>query len=69
MVWDDGEEEYLANGATAGQGDSIFTSRKQAQEMVDFMKIGMDGYQIAWMDAQPTTSGICSASGKKKSLG
>jgi hypothetical protein len=37
VVWNDGDEEYLAQGAR----DAIFTSRHKAEEQAKFMRMGM----------------------------
>jgi hypothetical protein len=41
VIDEDGEEEYLCEGM--GDTPAKYPSRHAAQEMVDFMKIGMDG--------------------------
>lgn len=41
VVWNDGEEEYLAQG----DKDAEFATKKEADDMVAFMKIGMEGCQ------------------------
>jgi len=40
VVWNDGDEEYLKDGMSTKP--ARFTSRQQAKEQADFMKMGMD---------------------------
>jgi len=43
VIWDDGEEELLCKGIT--DEPARFATRRKAQEMAEFMKVGMDEVQ------------------------
>lgn len=44
VVWTNGDEEYVCKGVNSEKVAS-FTSKRDAQEMADFMHVGMDKVQ------------------------
>lgn len=52
VVWDDGSEEYLKEGAAP----AIFPAKSEAQEMAEFMRRGMYGDEIQSINVVPAPS-------------
>jgi len=51
VIWADGEEEFLKEGGS--HTPFAYSSRKKAEEQVEFMKIGMDKDEFQSINVVP----------------